>query len=599
MITNIRIRNFKTLGDAEFKLGAEPVVLIGPNNCGKTSILQALTMWHVGAKEWQRQYDAELGKRRGFRGVGVTPDKFPALAIPNLNLLWRERRVRESAKTPVKICIEVAGETNGDKWRIGTQFQYHKNIVYCAPMLEAGDDASAAEVAAQWGKFIPRVRFLQPMSGIAKEEYRLLPESADAEISRGNTAGVLRNACYHLLHPDRPERGAAAAARSWNSMVQCVRDKFGVMLDEPKLDGEGRVLMSYKDLGDGKRYDLSSGGRGFHQTLLLLSYLHGHPNSVILMDEPDAHLEIVRQRDTFALLREIAEDMSSQLVIASHSEIVMTEATPHGSIVEVFGGRTGNLGKREDLNRLRRWLTKNEWSLYYLAKQNSHIVFLEGSTDADMLAAFAEKSVGKSRAEKIRRANLTAVGNNDTGRVKNLFRNLRKALPSLRGCALFDKVESERLREPGMRMECWQRKEMENYLLVPEVLYRYAKERDDKKRQAEGAPDDAPKLPLAPDPPREKTNLELMREAVEDIIPRLALRDRDDPYWRDQKMSDAIVRIMERFSELSGGSGAWSKWKCHTLVQHMEPDEIPAEVREKILAVLAVIEPGFNPEESE
>ena len=599
MITNIRIRNFKGLEDVQFELGAAPVVLIGPNNCGKTSILQAMTMWHVGAKEWQRQYDAELGKRRGFRGVGITPDKFPALPIPNLNLLWRERRVMEGMKGRVKICIQVDGETNGEKWRIGTQFQYHKNIVYCAPMLEGENTPTSKSVAEQWGKHLPNVRFLQPMSGIAKEEYRLLPESADAEISRGNTAGVLRNACYHLLHPERSDRGKAEAARSWNGMVQCIRDKFGVTLDEPTLDGEGRVLMSYKDISDSKRYDLSSGGRGFHQTLLLLSYLHGHPNSVILMDEPDAHLEIIRQRDNFALLREIAESMSSQLVIASHSEVVMSEATLHdGFIVEVFGGKTNNLHKREDSDRLRKWLTKNEWSLYYLAKQRGHIAFLEGSTDVDILAAFSEKCIGKSSAEMIRRAHLTTIGNNDTGRVKNLFRNLRKALPHLRGYALFDKVDAKQLREQGMRLECWQRKEIENYLLVPEVLYRYAKARDNASRQTDNAPDNNLKLPLAPNSSPAKNNLAIMREAVKDIVPRLALKDQSDPYWHDEKMSNRIVQIMKRFSKLRGDAGTWSKWKCHTLVQYMTTDEIPDEVREKIIQLLAVIDPDFNPEKT-
>lgn len=48
VITHIRIRNFKTLEDTAFDLGSAPTVLIGPNNCGKTSVLQALTMWYIG-----------------------------------------------------------------------------------------------------------------------------------------------------------------------------------------------------------------------------------------------------------------------------------------------------------------------------------------------------------------------------------------------------------------------------------------------------------------------------------------------------------------------------------------------------------------------
>ncbi|MCL6450344.1 MAG: ATP-binding protein [Acetobacteraceae bacterium] len=49
MLTRLRIRNFKRFSEADIELG-KSVVLIGPNNCGKTTVLQALTLWDVGLK---------------------------------------------------------------------------------------------------------------------------------------------------------------------------------------------------------------------------------------------------------------------------------------------------------------------------------------------------------------------------------------------------------------------------------------------------------------------------------------------------------------------------------------------------------------------
>jgi predicted ATP-dependent endonuclease of OLD family len=43
MLTLLQIRNFKTLEEADIPLG-QNVVLIGPNNSGKTSALQALSL---------------------------------------------------------------------------------------------------------------------------------------------------------------------------------------------------------------------------------------------------------------------------------------------------------------------------------------------------------------------------------------------------------------------------------------------------------------------------------------------------------------------------------------------------------------------------
>lgn len=46
----------------------------------------------------------------------------------------------------------------------------------------------------------------------------------------------------------------------------------------------------------GVQLDLSASGRGQQQTLLLLAHMTANPGSVLLLDEPDAHLEILRQR---------------------------------------------------------------------------------------------------------------------------------------------------------------------------------------------------------------------------------------------------------------------------------------------------------------
>ena len=47
MLTKLIIRNFKRFTSAEIELG-NPVVFVGPNNSGKTTALQAITLWDVG-----------------------------------------------------------------------------------------------------------------------------------------------------------------------------------------------------------------------------------------------------------------------------------------------------------------------------------------------------------------------------------------------------------------------------------------------------------------------------------------------------------------------------------------------------------------------
>jgi predicted regulator of amino acid metabolism with ACT domain len=81
--------------------------------------------------------------------------------------------------------------------------------------------------------------------------------------------------------------------------------------------------MTYRDRS-GCVLDLSSAGRGLQQTLLLLAHLYINPKTVLLLDEPDAHLEVLRQRQIYQLLTDVASQHGSQVIAASHSEIMRT-----------------------------------------------------------------------------------------------------------------------------------------------------------------------------------------------------------------------------------------------------------------------------------
>jgi predicted ATPase len=51
LITHFKISNFKRLQSVELELGGA-TVLIGPNNSGKTTALQALALWDIGWRRW-------------------------------------------------------------------------------------------------------------------------------------------------------------------------------------------------------------------------------------------------------------------------------------------------------------------------------------------------------------------------------------------------------------------------------------------------------------------------------------------------------------------------------------------------------------------
>ena len=92
MLTKLIIRNFKKFDSVEIELG-NPVVLIGPNNSGKTTALQALALWDIGVRRWN--------EKRGGRpssdkrpGVAINRRDLISIPVPDANLLWRNLHVR-------------------------------------------------------------------------------------------------------------------------------------------------------------------------------------------------------------------------------------------------------------------------------------------------------------------------------------------------------------------------------------------------------------------------------------------------------------------------------------------------------------------------
>src|SRR5208282_4395234 len=194
----------------------------------------------------------------------------------------------------------------------------------CRPR-SSGEGQERMPIPEQAGNV--RMAFLPPMSGLADREFIKQQGEIGVLIGQGQTAQVLRNLCYQIY-----QRGNG----QWDRLAKHIRELFRVDLIEPIFTPErSEITMSYKE-GD-CTLDLSSSGRGLQQTLLLLAHLYANPGSTLLLDDPDAHLEFLRQRQTYNLLIRVGKEQGSQLIVASHSEVVLGEATGRDMVIAFVG----------------------------------------------------------------------------------------------------------------------------------------------------------------------------------------------------------------------------------------------------------------------
>jgi hypothetical protein len=281
-------------------------VLCGPNNSGKTAALQAIALWRLGLKTWQ----AERGKSSTARErVGVTINRrdLVSIPVPETNLLWHGLRTREGSRENgktvthnLRIDINMSGVGKDGAWDCGLEFDYSgPEVIYVRP-LRLSEQSQSERMTVPEGVGDIRVALLPAMSGLAAVEPRWEPGRIEVLIGEGQTAQVLRNLCFQLWQQQRD---------LWEQLVTHMPQLFGVGLTAPQnITARGQITMAYEY--QGATLDLSSAGRGQQQILLLLAYVLANPGTTLLLDEPDAHLEVVRQRETYNLLTELASSLA-------------------------------------------------------------------------------------------------------------------------------------------------------------------------------------------------------------------------------------------------------------------------------------------------
>lgn len=564
MITKFKIANFKRIKAAELELGSA-AVFIGPNNAGKTTALQALALWDVGWRLWAEK--REKGSPSKRPGVTINRRDLYSIPVPSARLLWRDLHTQDTLKEngkqrteKVYITLTAEGVYEDKPWTCSLEFYYaNDESFYCR--LKDSPDGLVPEAVRRHP-----VVFLPPMSGLAEREHRKEPGEISVLIGEGQTAQVLRNLCWQLY--SREDK------TGWKRFVEKIRELFHITLLEPEyIQERAELSLAYKEQR-GVKLDLSSSGRGCQQVMLLLSYMLSNPGAVLLLDEPDAHLEILRQRDVYNLLTELAAETGSQIIAASHSEIVLQEAAER-DVVTAFIGKPHRIDTRSSRSQVKKALESIRMADYYVAEQKGWMLYLEGSTDLAILRRLSERT--KHGATSVLHDSVPVIylGSNKPQDAREHFHGLREAKTDLVGFALFDRLDRELQGGSQLTERMWRRREIENYLVTPESLRRFVVQ-------------DIPTGDLLEAPERSH-RLETLNKAIEDITSALRLTNKPDPWGADIKVTDDFLDpLFKLYYERLGTPQQVFKRDYHGLADAIPLEQLPPEVTEVLDAILAV-----------
>lgn len=560
MITKVTTQAFKRFASQAFPL--EPVTLLaGPNNSGKTTLLQAIMVWNLALQRWSQKKGPESKSKASERtGVPITRQEFNALPLPSMDQLWtdthtslRKGEVAEQKPgAPRLIVITLEGKSSeGADWKLGFEFRYQgPEQIYIRPVAEHLPDVELARQEVS-------VIYVPPFSGSGVQETRYDAAYQDMLVGQGKGGDILRNLLLEVY-----QRGAC----EWNALQEIIRTTFHYRLLEPRYNGAPYITCEYVQDGASKQeqvpLDIAAAGSGFRQVLLVLAFLFARPSSLILLDEPDAHLHVHLQDQLYKTLVTLCRKNGGQLVIATHSEVLIDGTDPQRILS--FYGEPHALSKRHEREQIREAL-KRVTSLELLQARNARgVLYLEGDSDFSLLQAWAEVLEHPLR-QWFCKPFWHNIHGSSPKEAKGHFFAMKAVCPGIEAVLLLDGDNRDRLEEAageGIQVLRWERYEAESYLLHPDSLSRFFESQN---------------LPLFGSQAMQEFRDQMPPAFLKNPLETIAFL-RSEP---------ASKTLLPRLLEVAGVD--LPKREYAALARQMLPAEIPREVVEKLDAIHEVV----------
>jgi len=372
-LASLELIRFK--GIKHMDISFEPItLLVGANNSGKTSILQAIRLLY---------YCIERCGHRNASGTWFF--KKHVMPFSDFGLIpaheLRELTYRVTTPNSRKRGIKLKGILRSGRTFSFTIYAAYSTLMVIMPDTECPGDLSDEEfnLIAQPALYVPG------FFGVVTEELLATNSLIEQLLISGHHNEVLRNLLLRLgLKEDE-----------FNTLVDLVAAEFGARLDKVTADQEKAVYLrgDYIERGNRVPLDVVSAGSGFLQVLQILTHALQTPSPVILLDEPDAHMHCSLQRSFLAVLRRFCAERKIQLIMASHSESFL-RGVPLSEVrlVDMERNRADTFRSPVELehalNEQGVWPDHPELAE---ALRTKRVLLCESQRDAEFIFAIAEK----------------------------------------------------------------------------------------------------------------------------------------------------------------------------------------------------------------
>ena len=380
MLTKFAIKGFKRFErETPITLGGV-TVLVGANNSGKSTVLQALTLFQYCIETTRTEANGgglQLVKKT------VSPEEFGVLPVAEPADLWPGGRVTVKGKpSPIRLTGVF---DNAAEIAFALEISYNRFSI--VPSTQGPFEDAIRDRA---------IRLVPLFSGFAPREEFLTPPARQDRVRLQRQGEMVRNLLWELRQN---------APRQWEKLVALMTSVFPDSRIDVRFNIElDRFLTAtYRDDVLPRARDITTAGSGYHQMLQIFASVLQPGAGTVLLDEPDAHLHARLQGRLLQILFDLASEGQGQFVLATHSPQILS-ASPEGAVRVCMDGRVVPLSMRpEQVDLLDALGAMDRMELIPLLT-NRAVVFVENKRDRKLLEHFARRLWGDERQQDVWRA---------------------------------------------------------------------------------------------------------------------------------------------------------------------------------------------------
>ena len=401
-ITGVEFRNYKAL--RRFSLSLQDInVLVGPNNCGKSTIIGAFRALSAGLR---------LARARNPERIVLQDEVFRGYRIPEEQLAISTENVHTDYSDEESSVVFRLN--NGNKLRLLFPRSHGCLLTFetRAPKFVGSPKTFRAE-------FPISVSVVPVLGPLEHDEEIVTQPTIQRNLHTHRASRHFRN--YWYYYPDGFGDFADLIRQTWP----------GMEIEKPEQVDNDRLRMFCKE--NRMTRELYWSGFGFQIWTQLLTHIHrAKDESILVIDEPEIYLHPDVQRQLLGILRSLGPD----ILVATHSTEMMSEADPSDIVLIDKARHSGE--RLRDIAGIQEALdlvgSIQNITLARLARSR-RVLYVEGGDDFSFIAQFARLAGLRDLGDATDLAPVPTGGFSNWQRIRDVAWGINKALAA-RGASL-------------------------------------------------------------------------------------------------------------------------------------------------------------------